>query len=184
LASVFVLGLLVTSEAAGTERIGVLHLTAKQVPVPTTGAWRPTILVEATIKNISSKPVALLLDDYLGDSIDVRLYDPAGREIARRDNRATHGARAHPVTLKTEQLAPGQTFMLTAFDFVSAGGGGAAHEFSWELEELRGKSISIQFSYSVSPELAAAVKTEFHQEIQSGRWTSPRVTIHLPSRRD
>lgn len=141
-----------------------------------TTAERDEITVTFSFRNRGKTDCAVILEDYYREFIP-RLFDAEGKELIPWDRRATHGARAEPIGVKASPPPAGGTLEAGFISLASK----RRHAYStyqdWNLEKMSAQRLSVQFTYRITPEMAARVARKGTPGAIVGEWTSPQIDV-------
>lgn len=137
---------------------------------------RTGTVVSASLQNQGKKPLRVVLDDYYC-TFETCLFDAKGRKLEARDQRATEGMRIEPENVKAVVIAPGAAVKFAAFSLQADRAAASAGPLSWELQDVAGQTLQVEFGYSLEKERADWAAGRGADGAEIGRWTSRRVNV-------
>src|SRR5258708_26470546 len=161
--------------------LGVLSMVQSESPLlleaasaHENGQW----VCVARLRNRSSQPCSIILDD-LFCQIETRLYDEQGKLLEPRDSRAATCYRVPPEHLDPVKIAPGAAVDVITLGIVVDYANAMAGPLSWQLQDLAGQTLKVEFSYSLPQESLARVDELGVPGATSGSWTSPKIDVPI-----
>lgn len=141
------------------------------------GKKEPTVTF--FLRNGGKEPCFVVLDDYYART-QVRLFDDKGVERVPRDGRAVQGMRMEPLKVALVKIPAGEEVEVGYFNLLTDRLTAFAGPLSWDLGDLSGRKIQVDFCYAMSVESAAQVTKKGAPGAQVGEWRSARVEVALP----
>jgi hypothetical protein len=132
--------------------------------------------VEALLRNAGTEPVRILLEFQLSQTYG-SLTDDQGRVLSAQDSRAAQGRRNFDQPPKTVLLKPGDQVRVEGFTLLPEIPNALTRHMSWNLSEIRSKTLTLELSYQVTDEAAGLAKQLKAPDVAVGTWTSEPVTL-------
>ncbi len=143
----------------------------------TTTRQKGETVVTATLRNAGSEPVNIL-QEFMLSRTSAKLTDDGGKVLAAQDASASRGQRMFKVGgIKTHRLAPGEELEIEQFWMSADLKNARAGDFSWELGDLKSKTLTLEMVYEVTEAAAKIAKEHKAPDVAVGRWTSKPVTL-------
>jgi hypothetical protein len=133
--------------------------------------------VTATLRNSGTEP-ANILHEFMLSRTSARLVDDLGAELRAADASAVRGARAFiKGQIHTRRLLPGETLEVAQFSLSPSLQRADAGDLSWELNDVRSKTLTLEMAYEVTEEAARTAKQHLAPDVAVGKWTSKAVVL-------
>lgn len=132
--------------------------------------------VESFLRNNGSGPATVLLEEQLS-FVNVELRDDQGRLLPMQDGRAAMGARFLRPPLHTVVLQPNEEVAVEVFSLIPASSTAIAGRQTWELGDVRSRTLTLVVSYEMTPEALERAKRLKAPDVMVGVWRSAPVTL-------
>jgi len=143
----------------------------------TTKKEKNQTLVTATLRNTGSEPVHILLEFMLSSTYGT-LTDEGGKELQAHNAAASRGARMFG-SIKTHPLKPGEEVQVGQFSISPSAQHALTGDYSWDLTEVKSKTLTLVMIYEVTEEAAKIAKQHKAPDVAVGRWTSKPVVLEF-----
>jgi hypothetical protein len=159
--------------------LGVLHMTQSESPLSLEAAsaqenGKPVVI--ARLRNQSKEPCVVVLDD-LFCQVETHLFTEKGKPLEALDVRAVLGVREPPQRLDPVKIAPGAAVDLATFSMALDHSRAIAGPLSWELQDVAGQTLKVEFRYCLPREMLERVEKLGALGALVGNWTSPKVEV-------
>ena len=159
--------------------LGVLSMVQSESPLILEAAaarenGQPAFV--ARLRNRSSHPCSIVLNDCFC-RIETRLFDEKGKLLEPRDIRATQGVPIPPDHLDSVTIAPGATVDVMTLGIVVDYANAMAGPLSWQIQDLAGQTLKVEFSYALPEESLPEVNKRGVTGATTGSWTSPKIDV-------
>ena len=169
--------LMVACLAAGCADASVQEQGRRLELRTTTTRKKDETLVTATLRNRGSEPVHVL-HEFMLSRTSATLIDDRGNKLVAHEASAVRGARAFQMgKIKTHRLLPGEQVEVETFSLLPAVRRAHAGDFSWELDDVRSKTLTLEMAYEVTEDAAKTAKHHQAPDVAVGRWTSKPVVL-------
>jgi hypothetical protein len=143
----------------------------------TTKKEKKQTIVTASLRNTGSAPVHILLEFMLSRTSG-KLTDDGGKELEAHNAGAARGPRVFQSgKINTRELKPGEEIEVEQFSINPSGTHAVAGDYSWDLTEVKSKTLTLEMSYEVTDEAARIAKYHKAPDVAVGRWSSKPVVL-------
>jgi hypothetical protein len=148
-----------------------------ELKTTTTTRKKGETVVTSTLRNAGSEPVNILMEFMLSRT-SAKLTDEGGKVLEAHDASSVRGARMFKMGgIKTHPLKPGEEIEIEQFWMSADRRNATAGDLSWDLGDLKSKTLTLEMVYEVTEEAAKIAKQHKAPDVAVGRWTSKPVTL-------
>jgi hypothetical protein len=143
----------------------------------TTNNEKKQTLVTASLRNTGNEPVHILLEFMLSRTSG-KLTNDGGKELEARNAAAARGPRVFESgKINTRELKPGEEIEVQQFSINPSGPHAFAGDYSWDLTEVKSRTLTLEMSYEVTEKAARIAKLHKAPDVAVGRWSSKPVIL-------